>query len=116
MKVGAEVALTNLRFADDVMLIARSLAQLRNMLDEIQEAARNVGLELYPDKTKILSNSTQKEGRPKDTHVLINDMNIEILPLDAKTNYPGREISFTHAHMKEIDNPIGQGWAKFSKF
>ena len=53
--------LTNLRFADDVMLFATSKEQLRNMMYEFKKATEKVGLKIHPDKTKILSNQSQYE-------------------------------------------------------
>ena len=50
--------LTNLRFADDVMLFATSKEQVRSMMYEFKEATEKVGLKIHPDKTKILSNQS----------------------------------------------------------
>ena len=50
--------LTNLRFADDVMLFAISKEQIRKMMCEFKRATLNVGLRIHPDKTKILSNQS----------------------------------------------------------
>ena len=53
--------LTNLRFADDVMLFATSKEQIRKMMCDFKNATEKVGLRIHPDKTKVLSNqSTQK--------------------------------------------------------
>ena len=45
--------LTNLRFADDVLLVAQSLSELKQMISDMRQAAQKRGLELHPDKTKI---------------------------------------------------------------
>ena len=50
--------LTNLRFADDVMLFETSKEQIRKMLCEFKKATEKVGLRIHPDKTKILSNQS----------------------------------------------------------
>ena len=50
--------LTNLRFADDVMLFATSKEQIRKMMCEFKKATEKVGLRIHPDKTKILSNQS----------------------------------------------------------
>ena len=47
--------LTNLRFADDVMLFATSKEQIRKMLCEFKKVTEKVSLRIHPDKTKILS-------------------------------------------------------------
>ena len=50
--------LTNLRFADDVMLFATSKEQIRKMLCEFKKGTEKAGLRIHPDKTKILSNQS----------------------------------------------------------
>ena len=50
----AEDCLTNLRFADDVLLFSTSLDKLRDMLCEFKISTEAVGLGIHPDKTKIL--------------------------------------------------------------
>ena len=57
--------LTNLRFADDVMLFATSKEQLRNMMYEFKKATEKVGLRIHPDKTKILSNQNSINSNTK---------------------------------------------------
>ena len=47
-------SLTNLQFADDVLLIERTLPQIRAMLSGVAWVAAKVGLELHPGKTKYL--------------------------------------------------------------
>ena len=47
--------LSNLRFADDVLLIAQCKSDARKMIKHLQEAAADSGLKLNYDKTKILS-------------------------------------------------------------
>ena len=70
--------LTNLRFADDVMLFATSKGQIQNMMCEFKEATEKVGLTIHPDKTKILSNESSMNSDTK-RYIKISDMNIEIL-------------------------------------
>ena len=60
--------LTNLRFADDVMLFATSKEQLRNMMYEFKKATEKVGLRIPPDKTKILSNQCTMNSNIKKRH------------------------------------------------
>ena len=65
--------LTNLRFADDVLLFATSKEQLRKMLCEFKKSTEKVGLRIHPGKTKILSNqsiinSDTKKGTSNRRH------------------------------------------------
>eukprot|EP00973_Karenia_brevis_P003619 501030-Karenia_brevis.AAC.1 len=73
-------SITNLRFADDILLIARTQHQITNMMRDLKQAAETVGLSLHAGKTKILSNTTKATGRQKDPHVTIDGMQIQILP------------------------------------
>ena len=50
--------LTNLRFADGVMLFATSREQIRKMMCDFKKATEKVGHRIHPDKTKILSNQS----------------------------------------------------------
>ena len=59
----AEDPLSNLRFADDVLLFATSLEQLQKMLREFKKSTPRVGLKIHPGKTKILSNQARTETR-----------------------------------------------------
>ena len=56
-----EDCMTNLRFADDVLLFSTSLEKLREMLCEFKASTEAVGLGIHPDKTKILSNQDKKK-------------------------------------------------------
>jgi hypothetical protein len=104
--------MTNLRFADDILLTTTSLSRLKKMLLHLSEAAKSRGLELHPDKTKILSNTTRKSGRQKQEHVIIGDMRIEILPFMGGTKYLGRQLTFDSPHMAELQNRIAAAWRK----
>ena len=86
------------------------------MLDGLQQAALAVGLELHPDKTKIMSNTTRNNGRPRINHVNLGNSKIEILPISESLKYLGRDIGFEDTHHSELNNRIRQAWAKFMKF
>ena len=70
-----EDCLTNLRFADDVLLFSTSLDKLRDMLCEFKTSTEAVGLGIHPDKTKILSN----QDKTKVKEVTIDNKKIEVL-------------------------------------
>ena len=60
--------LTNLRFADDVMLFATSKEQIRKMMCEFKKTTEKVGLRIHPDKTKILSIQSTINSDTKKTY------------------------------------------------
>ena len=49
--------LTNLRFADDVILVATSRSDVSKMIADLSSEAGKYGLSLHMGKTKILTNS-----------------------------------------------------------
>ena len=85
--------LTNLRFADDVMLFATSKEQIRSMMCEFKDATEKVGLRIHPDKTKILSNQSNMNYDTK-RYIKIGEMSIEILAKSESMKYLGQRISF----------------------
>ena len=115
MGANESTLITNLRFADDVLLIGRSLAQLSAMLEAVYKEAQKVGLKLHPDKTKILTSTGRAQGRPSNRHVKIGDMSIEVLPRTSPVKYLGRQISFGALHEDELDCRLRSGWAKFTQ-
>jgi len=108
--------LTNLRFADDVLLVARTQKQLSQTLCDVRESVSKFGLELHPEKTKVLTNTGRKTGRGRDHKMIIDDLTIEILPMDGYVKYLGRHISFDRPMQTEIEHRVRCAWAKFASF
>ena len=107
--------LTNLRFADDVMLFATSKGQIQNMMCEFKEATEKVGLTIHPDKTKILSNESSMNSDTR-RYIKIGDMNIEILAKSESVKYFGQRISFYQQETLEIKSRIRAAWTTFHKY
>ena len=57
--------ITNLRFADDVLLFASSQEQFQKMLCEFKRSTEKVGLRIHPEKTKNLSNQSNLSSDTK---------------------------------------------------
>ena len=49
--------ISNLRYADDITLKAKSEEELKSLLMKVKEESENVGLKLNIQKTKILTSS-----------------------------------------------------------
>ena len=47
--------LTNLRFADDVILVAQQRADVRKMLQDLKETSSKYGLKIHLGKTKVMT-------------------------------------------------------------
>ena len=107
--------LTNLRFADDVMLFATSKEQIRSMMCEFKDATEKVGLRIHPDKTKILSNQSNMNYDTK-RYIKIGEMSIEILAKSESMKYLGQRISFHQQETLVIKSRIRAAWATFHKY
>ena len=110
---GEATRLTNLRFADDVLIVGRTRHQITTMLGDLHATASQFGLQLHPDKTKVITNATKKTGRGKCDKIRFADMDVDILPLDGSVKYLGRKLSFENSQEVELKNRIRAGWAKF---
>ena len=106
--------LTNLRFADDVMLFATSKEQIRSMMCEFKDATEKVGLRIHPDKTKILSNQSTINSDTKKFE--IGEMSSEILTRNESVKYLDQRISFHQQETLEIKSRIKAAWATFHKY
>ncbi|WKY08372.1 hypothetical protein Q1695_007692 [Nippostrongylus brasiliensis] len=49
--------LSNLRFADDIVIFAKSTTEAETMLRELDEAGRKIGLRINRKKTRFMKNS-----------------------------------------------------------
>ena len=106
--------LTNLRFADDVLLFATTLPQVTSMLNLLHDVAATYGLELHPDKTVILSNLSHRRGRQAGRIATVGGRQVKILPYHENTKYIGRKLTFDDQHTTEITSRITTAWRKFN--
>ena len=95
--------LTNLRFADDVVLFTNSATNLQEMISELNAASKTAGLSINYSKTKIMSN-----GR-KD-RITVEGSEIQYVK---DYLYLGQLISLSCQQDKEIKRRIGQAWRSF---
>ena len=100
--------LSNVRFADDVLVMASSLKQLKNARG-FQEGTEAHVLEIHPRKTKILTH--QKAN--KLTKIEIGETHVEILPPEGKLKYLGQMITFVGQETTEAG--IRCAWSAFTK-
>ena len=97
----------NLRFADDVLLTAKSKTDVVRMLEELHEVAQVSGLHVHFGKTCILSTKSCAGS------VLINGQAVRVLDAEASANYLGRALCMADWHNYELDNRITKAWASF---
>ena len=115
MSVGSTRHLSNLCFADDVVLFAKSLHEIKEMLTDLKKAALARGLKVHSGKTKVLTNEIEVRSRNIPRHIDIDGEQYEVLAADGYTKYLGRKVSFVDSHATEFDNRIAAAWGAFSK-
>ena len=98
--------LTNLRFADDVMLFATSKEQMRKMMCEFKRATEKVGLRIHPEKTKILSNQSTINSDTKK-HIEVGEMNIEMLTRNESVKYLGQRTIRDNRNQEQDQGSLG---------
>lgn len=99
--------LSNLRFADDIVIISDDLGEIGDMLRELHAAAKRVGLSINFNKTKLMTNLVPSKN------IEINGTNIETAE---KYVYLGHEISIGRDNQtNELQRRISLGWAAFGK-
>ena len=73
-----------------------------------------MGLQLHPDKTKILHNGIGYVSCVTST--TINDMRIEVLSNDKSTAYLGRALRPTDMHDEELGSRLSKAWKRFGEY
>ena len=106
--------LTNLRFADDLLLIGRSLHQATEMLKDIIREAQLVGLSVHFGKTCILHNGKGQDIRKQD--VDIEGEKVKILQVSETTAYLGANLRLSRRMEAEVSFRMSRAWAKFATF
>jgi len=104
--------LTNLRFADDVLMAAANKQDIVKMISDLWKEAEKYGLKLHMGKTKILTNC------PIETRTTVpcGSTELAILANDESEKYLGRKLATKDYHDVEFANRISSGWAAFCKF
>nr|XP_049696607.1 uncharacterized protein LOC126054557 [Helicoverpa armigera] len=95
--------LTNLRFADDIVLFASTSAELQDMLQDLSRASREVGLQMNTSKTHTMTNSTKRRVEVDGQALHYVDEYI----------YLGQIVSFDNRQEKEIDRRIENAWKSY---
>ena len=112
IKFGEGSRLQNLRFADDILLVGNSLAEVTNFARVARCGGHQSWFGDTPRQEKMLSN----RQRSKCSEVNFEFGKIEILARESNTEYLGRLLGFQDYHDSEIKHRIAKGWAKFHRF
>ena len=101
--------LTNLRFADDILLLGHSPEQLQGMLGELMLSASPHGLNINTDKTKALNNGIGRRAGCKFLKVAGNKVEV----VSELQYYLGRRLCLSEPHDVEIRSRIQKGKGAF---
>jgi len=95
--------ISNIRFADDSLLIAETKDELLEMLHELKEKSEEVGLTINWNKTKIMTNTDENVFQ-------LGNHSIEKVE---SYKYLGVEVSFKDRENIEISRRISCAWKAF---
>ena len=109
LKIGGQ-NITNLRYADDTVLIAESQEDLQRMLNVVVTESEGKGLSINCKKTECMVISKKKEA-PK-CHIKIRDNTIKQV---SAFNYLGSTITDDSRSTREIKRRIALAKSAFSK-
>ena len=102
--------LFDLRFADDVLLIATSASDVAKMIKDLAEVAQTFGLKIHSGKTVVLSNAVTRPST-----VVCGNSEVRVVCLDGSEKYLGRKVCLADYHDTELSYRIACGWAAFMK-
>ncbi|CAH2105470.1 unnamed protein product [Euphydryas editha] len=94
----------HLRFADDIVLVSESCKELQYMITTLHSASTQVGLNMNPSKTKIMTNTRQIP------------INVNNVPLEYVKEYIylGKQVSFkTNNNLLEVERRVKHTWNKY---
>ncbi|CAD6192360.1 unnamed protein product [Caenorhabditis auriculariae] len=98
--------LTNLRFADDIVLFSSSTTELSSMLNDLDEVGKKIGLKMNVKKTQWMKNRFCDQGK----------VTLEGRDLQEVTSYIylGREVNMVNDLQAEIGRRKRAEWAAFN--
>jgi len=102
--------LSNLRFADDCVLVAQSKTDAKKMLERFIIISEEYGLSVHADKTKLVTWDRLSKGI---CSISVQERIFAILSETDSEKYLGRKLSFSNCHDVELRSRIAAGWSKF---
>ena len=75
IKVGGR-AISNLRYADDVVLIASSMDELQDLVNSVIDSCLQFGLALNSSKTKVMKIVTNNQTAKDADHITVSNHEI----------------------------------------
>ncbi|KAK6726965.1 hypothetical protein RB195_004953 [Necator americanus] len=98
--------LSNLRFADDIVLFSCSTNEAETMLNELNEAEKRIGLRINRKKTQFMENAHYEDGG-----VQLEGSQIVETPSHV---YLGRSMNMENDLKEELNRRMRAAWAAFA--
>ncbi|KAK6738990.1 hypothetical protein RB195_020837 [Necator americanus] len=98
--------LSNLRFADDIVLFSSSTNEAETMLNELNEAGKRIGLRINRKKTQFMKNAHCEDGG-----VQLEGSQIVETPSYV---YLGRSMNMENDLKEELNRRMRAAWAAFA--
>lgn len=95
--------LSNLRFADDIVLISENHKDLEYMLNTLDVESRKCGLQMNKQKTFAMTNSEKTPIQTESHSICYVDEYV----------YLGQNISFLNQTSREVERRIKKAWNKY---
>ncbi|KAJ4449869.1 hypothetical protein ANN_01275 [Periplaneta americana] len=95
--------LTNLRFADDIVLFAKNATDLQEMIQELSDCSAHAGLSMNMEKTQVMTNSQPQPIQVNATRLQYVEDYI----------YLGQLVGFKSCMTREIKRRIASAWRAF---
>ena len=99
--------LSHLRFADDIVILAKTPQELHEMIQELNEGSLKVGMKMNMNKTKVMFNPLCTKEQ-----IVVGTQIVEEV---GEYTYLGQIITFNKDIDKEIKRRIILGWAAYGK-
>ena len=114
LHVGCTERLTNVRYADDLVLFAKSWCELVRMLEILIDELHGIGLALNPSKTKLFTTF----GVDTPTLIEVAGHFLEVVTRQESHKYLGKMLSgnFTERKVADLAYRKKCAWNKFHKF
>ena len=107
--------LTNTRYADDILLYAKSAPELQSMIESLFAELRLIGLDANPVKTNILTTDEHFTSNP--SFIDIDGEFVDVISRDRSHKYLGRMINLSSDHRVNLELTFRKkcAWAAFHK-
>ena len=107
--------LSNTRYADDILVYAKSLAELQSMVESLLSELKAIGLDPNATKTKILT--TNEHYSLNASFIDIDGEFIDVVPSNAAHKYLGRMLSLDASKRVGLEVSFRKrcAWSAFHK-